>query len=128
MSVSLEALAMAGIDSNEWAMDTEEWIRNEIEEDVPLHLLAEDDDDDENVTCTTSNYKVPITGFFDSWHRKDYKADGVHCISNILCSLSNAIEKRASNGLSSFRIMVRTIVGFLLVMSMRIISAHRSKM
>ncbi|KAG7015383.1 hypothetical protein SDJN02_23018, partial [Cucurbita argyrosperma subsp. argyrosperma] len=128
MSVSLEALAMAGITSNEWAMDAEEWERNEIENDVPPHLLADEDDDDDNVTSTVSNYSFPVAGFFDSLHREDGGADDIHCFWGILCSLSKSLEKRASNGMSSVRIIVRTILGFLLVKILKIISAHTSNM
>ncbi|CAK9325055.1 unnamed protein product [Citrullus colocynthis] len=133
MSVSLEALAMAGIDSNEWAMDAQEWERNETEIDVvPPHLLANeddnDDDDDENVMSIMSNYRFPMAGFFGSRGRKDGRGDGVHCILGIFCSLSKAIERKASNGMNSVRIMVRTILGFLMVMTIKIISAQRSKL
>uniref|UniRef100_A0A0A0KWE7 Uncharacterized protein n=1 Tax=Cucumis sativus TaxID=3659 RepID=A0A0A0KWE7_CUCSA len=133
MSVSLEALAMAGIDSNEWAMDAEEWERNEIDV-VPPHLLADEEDDedgDEHVTTSTiSNYCFPVDGSFEGWRGRDCKADGGHGhgILGIFCSLSKVIEKRASNGMSSVRIIVRTILGFLMVMTMKIISAQRSKM
>nr|GEY65387.1 tetratricopeptide-like helical [Tanacetum cinerariifolium] len=41
MSYSIEALAMAGVDYNEWGMDLEEWER--IENGPPLpHLYAEE--------------------------------------------------------------------------------------
>lgn len=138
MSVSLEALAMAGIDSNEWAMDAQEWERNETEIDfVPPHLLADEDDDDdddgndnddENVMSIVSNYRFPMAGFFGSCGRKDGRGDGVHCILGIFCSLSKAIERKASNGMNSVRIMVRTILGFLMVMTIKIISAQTSKL
>ncbi|KAA0044707.1 Tetratricopeptide-like helical [Cucumis melo var. makuwa] len=118
MSVSLEALAMAGIDSNEWGMDAQEWERNEIDV-VPPHLLAdeEDDEDGEYVTSTISNYCFRVDGSFGGWRRRDWKADGAHRILGIFYSLSKVIEKRASNGMNSVRIIVRTILGFLMVMT-----------
>ena len=45
MSVSIEALAMAGTDYLEWGMDVEEWERYDVEP-TPPHLLADDDEDD----------------------------------------------------------------------------------
>ncbi|XP_059623042.1 uncharacterized protein LOC132266206 [Cornus florida] len=41
MSVSLEALAMAGANYVEWGMDIEEWERRE----TPPHLLAEEEEE-----------------------------------------------------------------------------------
>ncbi|KAI3798569.1 hypothetical protein L1987_33846 [Smallanthus sonchifolius] len=43
MSVSVEALAMAGVDYNEWGMDIEEWERMETGPPPP-HLYADDYD------------------------------------------------------------------------------------
>ncbi|XWS41583.1 hypothetical protein CRYUN_Cryun17cG0094300 [Craigia yunnanensis] len=40
MSVSIEALAMAGTDYIEWGMEIEEWEHEELE--PPPHLLAEE--------------------------------------------------------------------------------------
>ncbi|KAJ0082097.1 hypothetical protein Patl1_12412 [Pistacia atlantica] len=45
MSVSLEALAMAGTDYAEWGMDFEEWEHREDLEPPPPHLLADEEDD-----------------------------------------------------------------------------------
>ncbi|KAG7015382.1 hypothetical protein SDJN02_23017, partial [Cucurbita argyrosperma subsp. argyrosperma] len=58
MSVSLEALAMAGIDSNEWAMDAKEWERDEMVNDVPPHLLVEEDNDNDDETAITTLSKI----------------------------------------------------------------------
>ncbi|KAJ0854091.1 hypothetical protein HanRHA438_Chr14g0658721 [Helianthus annuus] len=44
MSVSIEALAMAGTDHVNWGMDFEEWERMDIEPPPP-HLYAEQFDD-----------------------------------------------------------------------------------
>ncbi|GMI67942.1 hypothetical protein HRI_000463500 [Hibiscus trionum] len=45
MSVSIEALAMAGVDYMEWGMDIEEW---ECDHELPPpHLLADCDEEDE---------------------------------------------------------------------------------
>ena len=45
MSVSIEALAMAGVDYLEWGMDIEEWERDD--EVSPPHLLADDGEEEE---------------------------------------------------------------------------------
>ena len=44
MSVSMEALAMAGADCYEWGMDVEEWEREDIELEPPPHLLADEEE------------------------------------------------------------------------------------
>ncbi|XVE86789.1 hypothetical protein DITRI_Ditri18aG0062100 [Diplodiscus trichospermus] len=45
MSVSIEALAMAGVDYVEWGMDIEEWERDD--ELSPPHLLADEKEAEE---------------------------------------------------------------------------------
>ena len=45
MSISLEALAMAGVDYIEWGMDIEEWERDD--ELPPPHLLADEEEEEE---------------------------------------------------------------------------------
>ncbi|KAD7478450.1 hypothetical protein E3N88_01586 [Mikania micrantha] len=47
MSFSLEALAMAGVDYNEWGMDLEEWERMEMGPPPP-HLYADDYEEQEH--------------------------------------------------------------------------------
>lgn len=47
MSVSLEALAMAGMDSGDWGIDVEEWETQDLDRCPPPYLLAEERDDDE---------------------------------------------------------------------------------
>ncbi|KAL9689786.1 hypothetical protein QQ045_010176 [Rhodiola kirilowii] len=47
MTVSLEALAMAGVDWAEYGKSIEEWEQEDLDMQTPAHLLAEDDDDDE---------------------------------------------------------------------------------
>lgn len=47
MSISFEALAMAGVDYNEWGMDFEEWERTEMGPPPP-HLYADDYEEHEH--------------------------------------------------------------------------------
>ncbi|KAL4578024.1 hypothetical protein LXL04_014139 [Taraxacum kok-saghyz] len=49
MSISIEALAMAGVDYNEWGMDFEEWERMQEMGPPPPHLYSEDYEEDERV-------------------------------------------------------------------------------
>ncbi|KAK3225915.1 hypothetical protein Dsin_005779 [Dipteronia sinensis] len=46
MSISMEALAMAGVDYVEWGMNVEEWEREDSEL-TPAHLLAEEEEEEE---------------------------------------------------------------------------------
>ncbi|KAI3747457.1 hypothetical protein L6452_09914 [Arctium lappa] len=46
MSASIEGLAMAGVDYNEWGMDFEEWERMELMVPPPPHLYADEYEDD----------------------------------------------------------------------------------
>ena len=50
MAVSIEALAMAGIDYIEWGMDVDEWERFDVEP-TPPHLLADDVDYDSEIAA-----------------------------------------------------------------------------
>ncbi|OMO73099.1 hypothetical protein COLO4_27261 [Corchorus olitorius] len=45
MEVSLEALAMAGVDYVEWGLDVEEWER--LNEQTPPHLLADEEEEED---------------------------------------------------------------------------------
>ncbi|GAY59531.1 hypothetical protein CUMW_195180 [Citrus unshiu] len=47
MSVSVEALAMAGADYHESGIDVEEWEREDIELEPPPHLLANEEEKEE---------------------------------------------------------------------------------
>ncbi|KAH7565693.1 hypothetical protein JRO89_XS08G0001600 [Xanthoceras sorbifolium] len=68
MSISIEALAMAGVEYVEWGMDVEEWEREDSDAPPPPHLLAEeeegDDDDADGETSggVTLDYRSRRTG------------------------------------------------------------------
>ncbi|KAG6600647.1 hypothetical protein SDJN03_05880, partial [Cucurbita argyrosperma subsp. sororia] len=120
MSVSLEALAMAGIDSNERAMDAEEWERNEMEKNIPPHLLADEDNEEDEMST-----KFPATRC--SCCRKDEGVGGVSCSPTIMWHLRKITEKRDLNCLSSMEIVTSAVVGFLMFMTIKIIASKRSK-
>ncbi|MBA0707154.1 hypothetical protein Golax_019228, partial [Gossypium laxum] len=46
MSVSIEALAMAGVDYNEWGLDIEKWEDDDDSQCPPPHLLAEKNEEE----------------------------------------------------------------------------------
>ncbi|KAJ0083014.1 hypothetical protein Patl1_12403 [Pistacia atlantica] len=46
MSISIEALAMVGVDHVEWGMNVEEWEREDSELKPPPHLLAEEEEEE----------------------------------------------------------------------------------
>ncbi|XVF15110.1 hypothetical protein REPUB_Repub09cG0121100 [Reevesia pubescens] len=59
MSVSIEALAMAGTDYIEWGMGIEEWEQEELEF-PPAYLLADEEEGEEEIivrstTCSSSS-------------------------------------------------------------------------
>lgn len=45
MSVSLEALAMAGMDSGQWGIDVDEWESQDSDQYPPPYLLADEPDE-----------------------------------------------------------------------------------
>ncbi|KDP46813.1 hypothetical protein JCGZ_24022 [Jatropha curcas] len=46
MSVSMEALAMAGVDYLEWGKQVQEWKQDDEFESPPPHLLAEEEEEE----------------------------------------------------------------------------------
>ncbi|MFQ6625165.1 hypothetical protein Gotur_003993 [Gossypium turneri] len=46
MTVSIEALAMAGVDYNEWGLDIERWEDDDDSHCPPPHLLAEENEEE----------------------------------------------------------------------------------
>uniref|UniRef100_A0A7N0V0S1 Uncharacterized protein n=1 Tax=Kalanchoe fedtschenkoi TaxID=63787 RepID=A0A7N0V0S1_KALFE len=48
MSVSFEALAMAGVDWAEYGKSVEEWEREDLEMQPPEHLLADEEEEEDN--------------------------------------------------------------------------------
>ncbi|ESR41452.1 hypothetical protein CICLE_v10027310mg [Citrus x clementina] len=53
MSVSVEALAMAGADYHESGIDVEEWEREDIELEPPPHLLANEEEKEEYLSVAS---------------------------------------------------------------------------
>ncbi|XVF61614.1 hypothetical protein PTKIN_Ptkin08bG0144800 [Pterospermum kingtungense] len=47
MNVPLEALAMEGVDYNEWGLDIEKWEDDDDSEWLPPHLVADQEEKDE---------------------------------------------------------------------------------
>ncbi|KAL4578023.1 hypothetical protein LXL04_014138 [Taraxacum kok-saghyz] len=82
MSVSIEALAMAGVDHNQWGMDFEEWERMEMGPPPP-HLYADDceeneqgqDDRVEEVVVTPTNSVDRLCGFTVAGNQTRYVFD-----------------------------------------------------
>ena len=74
MSVSLEALAMAGASDVEFAMDIEEWERKDLEQYPPPHLLAHEKEGNNGV------YGLPTTHFLpnhNTWECHKEEEHGV---------------------------------------------------
>lgn len=51
MSISMEALAMAGVDYVEWGREVDEWEMEDSEFPPPPHLLASDSDSNSESLC-----------------------------------------------------------------------------
>ena len=69
MSVSLEALAMAGVNYLESSMDIEEWQRQDLAPPPP-HLLAHEEEEEENYQKKKNNEDDVITILL--YHVKEY--------------------------------------------------------
>ncbi|XP_022008029.1 uncharacterized protein LOC110907344 [Helianthus annuus] len=76
MSISIEALAMAGVGYEEWGMDFEEWERMEMDPPPPhLHADEYEDEHDEELSmmatdtteelCESTESKNQLTDVFD---------------------------------------------------------------
>ena len=70
MLISLEALAMAGV---ECAMDIEEWERRDLEEYPPPHLLAEEEDNIGEERFTRGHvYGLPTSDFLPNHNIREH--------------------------------------------------------
>ncbi|XVE83126.1 hypothetical protein DITRI_Ditri16bG0062300 [Diplodiscus trichospermus] len=85
-SVSIEALAMAGVDFMEWGMDIEEWERDD--ELPPPHLLADDEEEEEEEEFLEGNFE-----------------QGCSCINNSSCLRS--CKNPADNIIASVKVTER---------------------
>ncbi|CAO2827786.1 unnamed protein product [Amaranthus hypochondriacus] len=82
MSVSLEALAMAGEDYGDFGINMEEWERAHLEE-VPAHLLADEDLDnqyhDQERLCSdyVNNHIINVGNhaYFEAIYHDDQEVD-----------------------------------------------------
>ncbi|XP_039053512.1 uncharacterized protein LOC120195609 [Hibiscus syriacus] len=71
MTVSIEALAMAGADYNEWGLDIEEWEDDDDLQCPPPHLLADEKEEEPAVVVEQ------VTQIIDtSRHSEDFNAIG----------------------------------------------------
>ncbi|KHN31377.1 hypothetical protein glysoja_023031 [Glycine soja] len=75
MSVSLEALAMAGASDVEFAMDIEEWERKDLEQYPPPHLLAHEKEGNNGV------YGLPTTHFLPNHNTWEYDKEEEHGVT-----------------------------------------------
>lgn len=74
--ISIEALAMAGVDHVEWGMDVEEWEREDVESEPPLHLFAEEEEEaekeeeealEDEVTKVSEKERLFMVGSIRKW-------------------------------------------------------------
>ncbi|CAI9271944.1 unnamed protein product [Lactuca saligna] len=118
MSNSIEALAMAGEDYNEWGMDFEEWERMEMGPPPP-HLFSEDYEEDErveggvmmptstvDVLCGVTEVKNQLVDVFDD---PDMSNVGDDEFQRLLPKYYNKIVK-CDHGIKRFKILVIVIM------------------
>lgn len=105
MLVSIEALAMAGVDYMEWGMDIEESERDDEEELPPPHLLADDNDEEEEekeeefmkVSQAMIIQKMIIRGSVKFSIRKRSKAQWRSTIAKIWFYIMSIYRKNGAN-------------------------------
>lgn len=104
MSVSLEALAMAGEDYDYFGMEMEEWERAELEE-TPAYLLADDEDDEQLCSNSISNVNYSIIN------------DGDYTNYDIMENYEEATHFEAFRGCEASRGSCLTLRGLVMVIA-----------
>ena len=119
MAVSLEALAMAGVDYLEFAAGAEDQWEQELLQ-TPPHLLVEEEEGEEEVR-RGSSFAFPNTHMFPRHHAKDYTDDEDDSVT-ITCQpregLGETIDNRIHKWLRSIRLMVTAIIRLLTMIRM----------
>jgi hypothetical protein len=122
-TVSLEALAMAGLDYLEFAVDAEQWEHDMAQ--APPHLLVEEEEqgvvdvrrDDKHALRNYRPY-LPVRS-----HRakddddEDNRVAGT-CQSNVGLGLGGIIDQSIEKCLRSVRLVVRGIIRLLMIIGM----------
>ncbi|KAG2406794.1 hypothetical protein LR48_Vigan03g306900 [Vigna angularis] len=117
MLVSLEALAMAGASDVEFGMDIEEWEQKDLEQYPPSHLLAtEEEKDEENINrvrrLTKGHvYGFPTTHLLRDHNACEYEKEAEHAVTfnNIQQTLARTVEAVWSQWSGSMKTMARTL-------------------
>lgn len=116
MSVSLEALAMAGASDVEFGMDIEEWEQKDLEQYPPPHLLATEEKDEEKNRVRRLKkgrvYGFPTTHLLLNHNAYEYEKEeehGVVTFTNIQQKLDRTMEAVWSQWSGSMKIMARTL-------------------
>ncbi|WVZ07948.1 hypothetical protein V8G54_021294 [Vigna mungo] len=117
MLVSLEALAMAGASDVEFGMDIEEWEKKDLEQYPPSHLLATEEEKDEEKNRVRRLKKGHVYGFPTTHLLRNHNAceyekeeeHGVVTFTNIQQMLDRTMEAVWSQWSGSMKIMARTL-------------------
>lgn len=124
MSVSLEALAMAGASGVECAMDIEEWERNDLEQYPPPHLLAEDEEEEEENSGTRRcmrghGYGVPTSHFLLNYNKREHHDKQKYHVTfnSEEEKIDTTMQRRRPKRTRSMKIVVRALVMLIKILS-----------
>ncbi|QCD98650.1 hypothetical protein DEO72_LG6g3372 [Vigna unguiculata] len=123
MSVSLEALAMAGASDEDFGMDIEEWEHKDLDQYPPPHLLAQEEEKDEQNKRVrrlkkSHVYGFPTTHLLRNHNACEYEKEEEHGVTfsnNIQEKLDRTVEAIWSKWSGSMKIMATTLQTLIMI-------------
>ncbi|KAH1113682.1 hypothetical protein J1N35_007060 [Gossypium stocksii] len=111
MTVSIEALAMAGVDYNEWGLDVEKWEDDDDSQCPPPHLLAEENEEE---PARVVEQGTRIIGTSSPTRRSEDDA-GEECKHRRLLRRKSSLAKKMRHSSKSIKVMIKYTIMLLMV-------------
>ncbi|MBA0851151.1 hypothetical protein Goshw_014322 [Gossypium schwendimanii] len=111
MSVSIEALAMAGVDYNEWGLDIEKWEDDDDSQCPPPHLLAEENEEE---PARVVEQDTRIIGTSSPTRRSEDDAGG-ECKHRRFLRRKSSLAKKMRHSSKSIKVMIKYTIMLLMI-------------
>ncbi|KAG8497353.1 hypothetical protein CXB51_008622 [Gossypium anomalum] len=111
MTVSIEALAMAGVDYNEWGLDIEKWEGDDDSQCPPPHLLAEENEEE---PARVVEQGTRIIGTSSPTRRSEDDA-GEECKHRRLLRRKSSLAKKMRHSSKSIKVMIKYTIMLLMI-------------
>ncbi|KAA3457385.1 protein SENSITIVE TO PROTON RHIZOTOXICITY 1 [Gossypium australe] len=111
MTVSIEALAMAGVDYNEWGLDIEKWEGDDESQCPPPYLLAEENEEE---PAKVVEQGTRIIGTSSPTRRSEDDA-GEECKHRRLLRRKSSLAKKMRHSSKSIKVMIKYTIMLLMI-------------